>query len=213
MSSSIRTEVGIKDPGDCPVARMSESNGTTVTNVVRSAAVEQGGTSVEEFALDVPVPTEHDDVERVFEADSQTVYRYERDQPRRCVCACIERHGCPVFDLRARSGTLFVSFHAPDVDKVQEIIDDLHGAFDGVQVRRMVQRDEQTERDFALVDRSRLTERQREVLETGYEMGYFDHPKQANGGEVADSLGISPSTFSEHLAAAQKKILDTLLES
>jgi predicted DNA binding protein len=68
------------------------------------------------------------------------------------------------------------------------------------------------ESDLVTVDRSELTERQREVLTTAYEAGYFDHPKGANAGEVAESLGIDRSTFSEHIAAAQRKLLSTLLD-
>ncbi|MXR22074.1 helix-turn-helix domain-containing protein [Halobacterium bonnevillei] len=43
-------------------------------------------------------------------------------------------------------------------------------------------------------------------------MGYFDHPRGANGASVAAELGISPATFHEHLAAAQRKLLDSALD-
>lgn len=56
-----------------------------------------------------------------------------------------------------------------------------------------------------------LTDRQREVLESAHGMGYFDHPKGANAGEVAAELGVSRSTFAEHLAAAQSKVLESIL--
>ncbi|MFP4188694.1 MAG: helix-turn-helix domain-containing protein [Halobacteriales archaeon] len=42
-------------------------------------------------------------------------------------------------------------------------------------------------------------------------MGYFNHPKRSNATEVADEMGIAVSTFTEHLSAAQRKILDDLL--
>ena len=53
----------------------------------------------------------------------------------------------------------------------------------------------------------------REVLETAHEMGYFEYPKRANAGDVAEAVGISRSTFSEHLGAAQTKLLDAILEA
>jgi len=37
--------------------------------------------------------------------------------------------------------------------------------------------------------------------------------RAANATEVAAALDISPSTFAEHLAAAQSKVLDSLLEA
>jgi hypothetical protein len=67
------------------------------------------------------------------------------------------------------------------------------------------------ERDLVPVDRGRLTERQAEVLSTAYEMGYFEYPRDSNATEVAAELGIRPSTFTEHLSAAQSKLLEDLV--
>ncbi|WP_455429089.1 helix-turn-helix domain-containing protein [Haloarcula regularis] len=64
-----------------------------------------------------------------------------------------------------------------------------------------------------LVDRGQLTDRQREVLETAVEMGYFEYPKGANAGEVAEALDITVSTFAEHLAAAETKLLGSIVEN
>ncbi|MEF8887534.1 MAG: helix-turn-helix domain-containing protein, partial [Haloarculaceae archaeon] len=56
-------------------------------------------------------------------------------------------------------------------------------------------------------------DRQREVVETAYEMGYFEYPRESNATEVATALDIQPSTFTEHLTAAQGKLLGELVES
>lgn len=58
----------------------------------------------------------------------------------------------------------------------------------------------------------RLTDRQLEVLVTAYRAGYFERPRETTGAEVAARLDISPSTFSQHLRAAQRKLLAALLE-
>jgi len=52
-----------------------------------------------------------------------------------------------------------------------------------------------------------LTDRQREVLELAMEAGYFERPRQNNTGELADVLDISRATFTQHLRAAQRKLL------
>lgn len=57
-----------------------------------------------------------------------------------------------------------------------------------------------------------LTDRQREVLEVAHEGGFFDRPKAHNSEELAASLGINRSTFLQHLRAAQRKLLDEVLE-
>ena len=57
-----------------------------------------------------------------------------------------------------------------------------------------------------------LTDRQRSVLETAYFAGHFEWPRDSSGQEIAESLDISPATFSQHLRAAQNKVFGALLE-
>jgi predicted DNA binding protein len=57
-----------------------------------------------------------------------------------------------------------------------------------------------------------LTDRQREALVTAYRHGYFDRDREHNATEIADRLGISRWTFSEHLRVAQGKLLERLLD-
>jgi predicted DNA binding protein len=42
-------------------------------------------------------------------------------------------------------------------------------------------------------------------------MGYFAYPKRANAEAVAAELDIDSSTFAEHIAAAQDKLLTAVL--
>jgi predicted DNA binding protein len=55
-----------------------------------------------------------------------------------------------------------------------------------------------------------LTDRQYESLAVAYENGYFERPRRTTATECADKLGISQSTFSQHVQAGLEKILDTL---
>jgi len=52
-----------------------------------------------------------------------------------------------------------------------------------------------------------LTDRQEEVIETAFERGYFDYPKKIGSKGLADHFGISVSTISEIMRAAQRRIL------
>lgn len=56
-----------------------------------------------------------------------------------------------------------------------------------------------------------LTDRQFEVLKTAYYSGFFASPRRSTGGDVAELLGVSQPTVTEHLRTAQRKILDLLL--
>ena len=65
-------------------------------------------------------------------------------------------------------------------------------------------------RDARIPTPSWSTDRQVEVLTVAHEMGYFDSPRQSNATEVAESLGIGPSTLAEHLAAESKLVGQTI---
>lgn len=56
----------------------------------------------------------------------------------------------------------------------------------------------------------KLSEAQLDILATAYEMGYFEIPQAVTGGEVAATLGISQSTFSEQLRRAQSRLLEII---
>jgi len=58
-----------------------------------------------------------------------------------------------------------------------------------------------------------LTDRQREVLRTAYEHGFFESPRSTTGVELADLLGVSQPTVTHHLREAQRRLFDALFES
>jgi hypothetical protein len=60
--------------------------------------------------------------------------------------------------------------------------------------------------------RDRATARQWEVLRLAYERGYFERPRGATQGDVAQALGISQKTVSQHLRAAQRHLLTGLFD-
>jgi|AntRauMinimDraft_4_1070384.scaffolds.fasta_scaffold00083_27 predicted DNA binding protein len=60
--------------------------------------------------------------------------------------------------------------------------------------------------------RVHLTDRQLDVVETAFEMGYYDWPRRVTGEDVAAELGIASATFSEHVRTAERKLLAVLFE-
>ncbi|ADE01630.1 receiver box HTH-10 family transcription regulator (plasmid) [Haloferax volcanii DS2] len=57
-----------------------------------------------------------------------------------------------------------------------------------------------------------LTDRQRESLEVAYRTGYFERPKRRSAAEVAEAIGVSRSTFTQHLRAAHRKVFAELFD-
>ncbi|SER74100.1 helix-turn-helix domain-containing protein [Natrinema salaciae] len=217
MSSGIRAEVKIDDPPDCVVAQASAETSGRVDSVSRGANPSAPERVTEEFMLKAERYPDAFDVDAelssIFSYGSSSVYRFERELGRGCPCECIEKHDCPVVDIRTQGASLYLTFHAPDMEGLQAIIGELRDRYATLDVQRLLQsQQDHEERNLVFVDRSTLTDRQTEVLETAHRMGYFEHPKRANAGEVAAELEITGSTFTEHLAAAQTKLLDAILE-
>ena len=57
-----------------------------------------------------------------------------------------------------------------------------------------------------------LTDRQREALQTAYDGGFFDRPKDHNSEELAARLDITRSTYLQHLRTAQRKLFRQVFE-
>ncbi len=211
MTWGVRAEVHVQSPTGCPIAEVSAATDSTTTCISKADGHGEAGVT-EEFILDTEGTAEAPDLEdsdfqQVFSYRSGEAYRFTRDPETQCLCNCIEAHDCPVIDVQARRGTIVVVFHAADMEQLQGVLTDLTDRWENVTVKRLLRSDgENDERDYVLLDRSELTDRQREVLEVALEMDFFEHGKGANAGEVAEALGVSTSTFSEHLRAAQRKL-------
>jgi predicted DNA binding protein len=58
---------------------------------------------------------------------------------------------------------------------------------------------------------SPLTDRQREVLETAFEMGYYEVPRRTTHQDIAAALDLSGSTVDEHLQKAECRLMEQIL--
>jgi hypothetical protein len=214
MGSGIRAEIRVAADGTCPIVEASSNLGSPSYTIARGVTGGAPDRVNEEFMLESGGDPEASvELTEIFDYGAKTMYRFSRERGRGCPCETVELFDCPIVDLHARDGSLYLVFHATDMETLQETIVTLRNRYSAVDVRRLLRSEHDApEDDLVLLDRSRLTERQREVLETANAMGYFEHPKGANAGEVADELGITTSTFSEHLAASQSKLMDAILD-
>jgi DNA binding protein with HTH domain len=58
---------------------------------------------------------------------------------------------------------------------------------------------------------ARLTEKQRKVLLTAYNLGYYDRPRRINSGQLAKRLNLASSTTVVHRQKAERRLLDAIL--
>lgn len=212
MVSGIRTTVEFPRSEVCPVVALSEETGTTIDSVTTNSCPSGCGASVVEFSMAATAAVDDDAFELLFSANDTERYRLVRDGDETCPCEFLAECCCPVDRYVAEKGTLTLVFHASDRAELRDVIADLDERFPSMDVKRFVRSPAGASTgDHVLVDRSRLTARQLEVLETAYEMGYFERSRRTNATAVAAELDVTPSTFLEHLAAVESKIMEEVL--
>jgi PAS domain S-box-containing protein len=60
--------------------------------------------------------------------------------------------------------------------------------------------------------RADLTDRQLETVQKAYLSDYFEWPRPVSGEDIADSMGITRSTFHQHLRAAERKPVEAYVD-
>lgn len=212
MTEGIRVTVSFDDPEICPIVDLSRrariAYGSVATNVCGPDCTR----SVTEFSMPHTDVSDVDvDVDEIFAHGGTNRYRFRHDDVG-CPCQCLGSLGCPVDQYRPQDGRLELEFYAASYDQLQTVMTELQDRFPGMDVKRFVRSTgDRRERDEVIVDRSELTDRQREILALALERGYFDQPREVNATALADELDVSPSTLREHITAAERKIFRALL--
>ena len=204
-SGGVRARLAIRDPPGCAVAE-GLLDGATATDVQWADA--SSGT-VEQFRSRRGL-----EAEAIFVAGEEAVYRLaDADAARNCPCQWIESLGYPIADVSVTSQPtqLVVTLLLPSPEPIVEIVDALESRGASVRLECLV-RSIPDDDESIVVDAGRLTDRQREVLEVAYRMGYFSYPREGDAATVAEELGIVRSTFAEHLAAAQRRLFEGIFE-
>lgn len=108
----------------------------------------------------------------------------------------------------APEGTVTVVADLPTSTTVRSFVEHLRTVYPEADLvkRRTRDRPITTRRNLRESIAERLTDRQREVLETAYRGGFFESPRVRNGEELAETLDIAPSTFSYHLREAERRL-------
>ncbi len=215
--TGLRAELSIAAVESCPVAAASLQTDEPLRDVTWTT--DGTPTTVERFDAPSDTPIVHDGesdgapaFETVFDDGTAQTVEFERGWDD-CVCEQIESVGCPVDDVRASDGRLRVKFRVRSNERLKEVIAAAREAATDVRLSYVVSGGGEERSDAVVVDRDQLTDRQREAVETAYAAGYFAHPREANAEAVAEQLGVSASTFREHLAAAQAKLFGSVFET
>lgn len=155
-----------------------------------------------------------DSVRIVAERDEDTVFRATPSG--RSVRETVRTTGAVPGSIVATEGTGRVVAHVPGNVDPAEVFETVRARHPEARLVAHRKRDVPapifTPCSVAHALRERTTDRQWEVLRTAYRNGYFQRPRERTGEEVAEMLGISSATFSQHLRSALYNLLSFAIE-
>jgi len=178
------------------------------TYLVYGTATEDARSVVDSATAALP---HWESVEDVSHRDG--VHRFELRTSDPPVLSAVAARGGYVEELVIEAGDSHLTVHLPPTADVRSFTDAVTEAYPTaeLQAQRQLSR---TEGSGAWIDHllhEELTDRQRTALEAAYHGGFFEWPRESDGGDVADSLGVTPPTFHQHLRTAERKVFDTVL--
>ena len=95
-----------------------------------------------------------------------------------------------------------------DRGQIQDRLADIRGQMDAdIEVQHIVSDNRET---GGVLQRSVLSQRQRDVFELARERGYYNWPRDISATELAEELGVSKATVLEHLRKAESRLFDQL---
>lgn len=143
--------------------------------------------------------------ERVSNKGSEYVYLVEMNVANRLAAMGVDADRI----LRAERTTVhkqgFSFEQAGSQEKISEMMVDLKAAGFDITLQKL--------QDYRIhaTPLDALTDRQQEVLEVAYDLGYYDVPRGSSTSEIAAELGVDDSTVAEHLQRAEYNLLETIL--
>ncbi len=211
MPDGVRATIGFDSPDICPVVSLSKEANTRISGITNSISTMSSDPTVTEFTLDESTDSP-DHIAPIYSYSGGQRYRFTHADEAGCPCELLGSKACAPASYIANDGQLTIVFYAADYDHLQLIISTLRDNFDSLDIKQLIQSSpDPTESTEILLNIGKMTTRQFEVLQTAFDMGYFNRPRDANAEEVAAALDIHPSTFNEHLAAIQTKLFRDIL--
>ena len=165
--------------------------------------------AVSAFVADRDTPAA---VDLLAESDRGSVFEFAvPDDP---IVRLLAERGAQVRELSAADGLGELVVELPRQADARAVVEALRERYDGVDLRahRQRERPARTRGEFVTALEERLTDRQLTALQKAYVGGFFDWPHGTSGDELAESMGISRSTFHQHLRAAQRKLVEEFYE-
>jgi len=128
-----------------------------------------------------------------------------------CICPAFSAHRCVATIERVLGDAVAVRLSVPDRETLRDVVADLRDRGADVELARL---DAAAAEERTLeLDVGAVTDAQREAIRVADRLGYYDDPREADLGDVADELGISRSAASQRLNGAASTLVLELLRA
>jgi len=124
----------------------------------------------------------------------------------------INKHGGQLQESVTEGSTTTAHVELPANVSQRPIFDSLTSQYQDIELVAKRQRHSQATPDAREIG-DMLTDRQYEILNAAFHGGYYETPRRIKGAELAESFDISGPAVYNHLQAAHRTLLETMLES
>lgn len=155
----------------------------------------------------------HVSVSATDEAGDGEVRTYTTTVDDDCVCPTFCRSGCVPEVLAIEDGSLHVGAYADSRNTLGDVLEGVKSDAANVRLKRLTTASETADSSgwrHEAIDQIPLTDKQREAVRTAVEMGYYESPRDASLGDLADTLGVTRSALSQRLNAVETKLITAL---
>ncbi|MEF8787418.1 MAG: bacterio-opsin activator domain-containing protein [Haloarculaceae archaeon] len=164
----------------------------------------------------VSAATDHKDIRsvtNVSQGEDGGVIEFTVDEPP--VVSALAERGVETTSITASGSGVRITLEMPASADPRAVIEQLTDQYPSTNLvaRHERERREQTKQELVADIEERLTSRQELALQKAYLGGFFDWPRNISGEDLAESMDISPSTYHQHLRAAERKVLASLFDS
>ena len=144
---------------------------------------------------------------RVGDDDGELIHM-ENTPDGSCPCPVFAAHGAVPNLERVSEERFLVECYLPDRRTLEPLVEELQSAVEHVRLHRLQELDHTGtgSSELATIDLSVLTEKQREAVVLAVSAGYYETPRKASLGELADEFDVSKSALSQRLSGVESKL-------
>jgi CheY-like chemotaxis protein/predicted DNA binding protein len=204
---------------DLPFVRIASDCGCAIR--LSETIQRNDGTTLTLYTIEDASSDRLDEIDTLIEGDTVRISEQKGSEYELTVVSSdpwwaelIGLYGANIAGATANEEGATLSVELPPSADVRSVVDLIEDRYPGAEpiARRERRRAERSVDEYQSLFQERLTNRQREVIETAYQAGYYEWPHEKSSEEVAKMLGITQPTFAEHFWTGQRQITELLID-